>query len=103
MAGQVLSEELGDEDLEKNLVYLYRELLRSIGCNLPDGDSFDFVKPKHGMDDIRTWKAAVGQLLISLFPSDFLPEILGFNLHYNQLALEILKATKELPLFVISP
>lgn len=54
------------------------------------------------MDDIRVWKGAVGQLLISLFPHDFLPEILGFNLHFELLTLDTLKAAKELPSFGIS-
>lgn len=54
------------------------------------------------MDDMQVWKAAVAQLLISLFPNNFLPEILGFNLHYEQLTLETLKAARELPQFGIS-
>ncbi|KAI7968655.1 hypothetical protein EIK77_002248 [Talaromyces pinophilus] len=48
------------------------------------------------------WKAAVSQLLISLFPNEFLPEILGFNLHYELITLESLKASKELSEFKIS-
>ncbi|KAL5320679.1 hypothetical protein ACEPPN_011489 [Leptodophora sp. 'Broadleaf-Isolate-01'] len=92
MAWQVLSEELGDGDLEKNHVHIYRNLLRDIGSNIPDGDSIDFIDSHTGMDDISTWKAAVTQLLVSL----------GFNLHFEQLTLETLKATRELPLFGIS-
>jgi hypothetical protein len=42
------------------------------------------------------------QLLISLFPHEFLPEILGFNLHYELLTMDTLKAARELPEFGIS-
>ncbi|KIW32673.1 uncharacterized protein PV07_04202 [Cladophialophora immunda] len=102
IAYQVLSEELGDGDLAKNHVYLYQEVLRSTGITLPAGDSPGFIQNDLGMDDTRVWKAAVGQLLISLFPHDFLPEILGFNLHFELLTLDTLKAAKELPSFGIS-
>ncbi|KAL2432433.1 hypothetical protein ABEF95_010817 [Exophiala dermatitidis] len=97
IAYQTLSEELGDGDVAKNHVYLDREVLRSTGITLPAGDSSHFIQKELGMDDIRAWKAAVGQLLISLFPHDFLPEILGFNLHFEMLTLDTLKAAKELP------
>ncbi|KAJ5655086.1 hypothetical protein N7490_002089 [Penicillium lividum] len=101
-AWQVLSEELGDGDLQKHHVYVYQRLLDSVGIHLPDADSAEFVDRSHGMINTRVWKAAVAQLLISLFPNEFLPEILGFNLHYEQLTLDTLKATKELPEFKIS-
>lgn len=101
-AWQVLSEELGDGDLAKNHVHLYRATLAEIGINLPPGDSPAFIEPGHGMDDVAVWKGAVAQLLISLFPNEFLPEILGFNMHFEQLTLTTLKAAKELPLFGIS-
>lgn len=103
-AWQVVSEELGDGDMAKNHVHLYRATLEDIGIALPPGDSAAFVTPGHGMDDNNTavWKGAVAQLLISLFPNEFLPEILGFNMHFEQLTLNTLKAAKELPLFGIS-
>ena len=102
-AWQIFSEELGDGDLEKNHVVLYRDLLRSVGVNLPDGDTVDFIHPRHGMTDESVWRYAIGQLLVSVFPNDFLPEILGFNLHYEAPALSGYKANKELPEFGISP
>lgn len=101
-AWQTFSEELGDGDLEKNHVLIYRDLLRHVGVVLPDGDTVDFIHPRHGMDDEQVWRSAIGQLLISLFPNDFLPEILGLNLHFESLAVTGLKATKELPEFGIS-
>lgn len=101
-AWQILSEELGDGDINKNHVFLFRNLVHSIDGTFPDGDSEDFGDPRHGVNDIDSWKAAVAQLVISLFPNDFLPEILGFNLHYEQLTLQTLKAARELPQFGIS-
>ncbi|CAP61784.1 uncharacterized protein PODANS_5_3110 [Podospora anserina S mat+] len=102
-AWQIFSEELGDGDLGKNHILLYKELLQSVGVDLPNGDSLDFIHPRHGMEDETIWRYAIGQLLISVFPNEFLPEILGFNLHYEQPAIGVLKANKELPEFGISP
>ncbi|KUL82857.1 hypothetical protein ZTR_09197 [Talaromyces verruculosus] len=101
-AWQVLSEELGDGDLQRHHVYLYRRLLESVGINLPHGYAAEFTDSRHGMLSTWAWKAAVSQLLISLFPNEFLPEILGFNLHYELISLESLKASKELSEFKIS-
>lgn len=104
-AWQILSEELGDGDLSKHHVYLYRQLLENIGCRLPDGHSADFIKPClwDGVNNHGAWEAAVGQLLISLFPNEFLPEILGFNLHYELITLDTMRATHELKALGINP
>lgn len=93
---QVLSEELGDGDLEKNHVYLYRQLMKVVDPELPAGDAPDFIHPRHNLNEPSIWKAAVAQLLISLFPHELLPEILGFNMHFEAVALETLKVAKEL-------
>lgn len=96
IAWQVLSEELGDGDVRKNHVYVFAELMKEIGSGLPNGDTADFIHPRHNLNEVAVWKAAVAQLLISLFPHEFLPEILGFNLHFEGLTMETLKAAKEL-------
>lgn len=96
IAWQVLSEELGDGDVRKNHVYVFAELMKEIGSGLPRGDTKDFIHPRHSLNEAAVWKAAVAQLLISLFPHEFLPEILGFNLHFEGLTMETLKAAKEL-------
>lgn len=101
-AWQTYSEEMGDGDLEKNHVFIYRNLMQEIGAALPAGDSVDFTHPRHGMNDESAWKAATAQLLVSLFPNDFLPEILGFNLHFEALTMGSLRAMKELAEFGIS-
>ncbi|KAF1825872.1 uncharacterized protein K489DRAFT_100032 [Dissoconium aciculare CBS 342.82] len=101
-AWQILSEELGDGNLEENHVQLFISLLRSVGANLPEGDTLAFAESTDGMNDELVWKAAVTQLIVSLFPHEFLPEILGFNLHFEQLSMQTLKAAKELEEFAIS-
>ncbi|KAK7755617.1 hypothetical protein SLS62_002226 [Diatrype stigma] len=102
---QVMSEELGDGDLSKHHVYLYRQLLKDVGCSLPDGHTAEFIKPCYwdGTDDRGAWQAAVGQLLISLFPSEFLPEILGFNMHYELITMDTMRASYELKALGINP
>lgn len=94
-AWQVLSEELGDGDLARNHAFVYSELLRKIGAIVPAPDSRDFIQHA-GFDDENIWRSAVAQLLISLFPDDFLPEILGFNMQFEMPTLETMVAAKEL-------
>lgn len=95
-AWQVLSEELGDGDLNKNHVHVYAKLLDSFHSGLPRSHDLDFIADRHHLDDVSVWRSAVAQLLICLFPHDFFPEILGFNLHFETVSLETLKATREL-------
>lgn len=94
-AWQVLSEELGDGNLAKSHAYVYAQLLQKIGVPVVAPDSIDFIRYP-GMDDARVWRSALSQLLISLFPHEFLPEILGFNLNFEMLTLETLVTAKEL-------
>ncbi|XWW99173.1 hypothetical protein V2A60_007181 [Cordyceps javanica] len=102
---QILSEELGDGDLDKHHVNLYRKLLHSIGCPLPNGHSVEFIHAseleQNGSRGI--WAAAVGQLAISLFPDEFLPEILGFNMHFETVSLETMQVAHEIKSFGIDP
>ncbi|PFH61440.1 hypothetical protein XA68_17344 [Ophiocordyceps unilateralis] len=94
-AWQILSEELGDGDLAKSHVDVYAKLLRLVAAPVAAPDSVDFVQHPD-MNDARVWRSAVAQLLISLFPHQFLPEVLGFNLHFEMLTLETLVTAKEL-------
>ncbi|KAI0811396.1 hypothetical protein GGR55DRAFT_642930 [Xylaria sp. FL0064] len=94
-ASQVLFEEYGDGDLGKHHVHLYRQLVRDVSPDLPAGDSEDFIHPRHSLDDIHIWKTAVAQLLISLLPQEFFPEILGFNLHFERVSKDTLLASRE--------
>ncbi|GAB7327348.1 hypothetical protein MBLNU13_g11221t1 [Cladosporium sp. NU13] len=95
-AWQIMSEELGDGDFTKNHVYLWRDLMEDIGADLSAPDTEDFIHPRHGLNKIHVWKAGVAQLLISIFPHEFLPEILGFNMHFEMLTWDTMRAIKEL-------
>ena len=96
-AWQVMSEELGDGDLAKNHAAIYRNLMQTIGAQLPEADSPEFIEAKLGHEgDVEIWKSAVTQLLISLFPNEFLPEILGFNMHFECLTWDTVRASQEL-------
>lgn len=104
-AWQILSEELGDGDLRKNHVAVYRELLKSLDVDdIGAGDSKEFISPSHNVNnDARVWTAAMAQLSISLFPEAFLPEILGFNMSYETLPLHLLITIHELRELNIDP
>jgi hypothetical protein len=102
-AWQILSEELGDGDLEKNHVHMYYELLQTVSPGLPAADVIDFGHSRHQLNELPVWKSAIAQLLVSLFPNEFLPEILGFNLHFEAVSMDTLKASKELKEVGIDP
>ncbi|PMD21341.1 hypothetical protein NA56DRAFT_720357 [Hyaloscypha hepaticicola] len=102
-AWQILSEELGDGDLEKNHVHVYHKLLETVAPGFPSAEVLDFGHPRHRLDSTSVWKAAIAQLIVSLFPAQFLPEILGFNLHYEAISMDTLKAGKELKEVGIDP
>jgi hypothetical protein len=93
---QTLSEELGDGDVEKHHTRLYAQLLQSLSPDAPDAHSPEFLDERHGANDDSVWRSAVLQLIISLFHQDFLPEILGFNLHFEKITLGMLQAMTEL-------
>lgn len=97
IAWQILSEELGDGDLTKNHVWVYQQLMASINADIGTGDERRFIDDlKNPNEEERVWKAAVAQLCISLFPDEFLPEILGFNMAYESLPLHLLITIQEL-------
>lgn len=101
-AWQVLSEELGDGDLSKNHAAIFRQLLHDIDAQLPEADSADFIEKdflgelSNAAAEDALWKGATAQLLISLFPAEFLPEILGFNMHFECLTWDTVRAAREL-------
>lgn len=104
IAWQILSEELGDGDLEKNHVHLYSKLLQSFGSMLPRADTAEFVHPNaNPNDDPELWSAAVAQLALSRLPDEFLPEILGFNLAFEIVAFDTLLVAHELKELRLDP
>ncbi|KAI5776510.1 ATPase-like protein [Geopyxis carbonaria] len=96
-AWQILTEELGDGEIELNHVRVYEDLVKAAGLDLGRGDDARFVEaannPNH---DARIWEAAVSQLCVSLYPEEFLPELLGFNMAYESSAYCMLVAAQEL-------
>ncbi|KAF8543485.1 hypothetical protein BDD12DRAFT_726240, partial [Trichophaea hybrida] len=95
-AWQILSEELGDGDLEKNHVAVYEKLVNSV-CDIGRGDERRFIDSAvNPNNDARVWTAAVSQLAVSLYADELLPEILGFNMAYELLPYHLLLTIHEL-------
>ncbi|TLX59160.1 iron-containing redox enzyme family protein [Stutzerimonas nosocomialis] len=88
---QTYLEELGDGLPEKNHVVLYRKLLASQGCE--DWQS---------LDDEHFVQGAI-QLSLAEHAEHFLPEVIGFNLGYEQLPLHLLITSYELTELGIDP
>jgi hypothetical protein len=77
-------EELGDGAADKNHVVIYRALMARYGL-----DSLD------GLDD-GMYTQGVIQLALASSAEDYLPEVIGFNLGYEQLPLHLLISAYEL-------
>jgi len=84
-------EELGDGLPDKNHVTLYRKLLATHGC-----EDFD------GLDDNHFLQGAL-QLALGHHAEHFLPEVIGYNLGYEQLPLHLLITSYELNELGIDP
>lgn len=85
------TEELGDGAADKNHVKLYRDLLTRYG-----------IDPIDGLPDIYYYQGLV-QLALGWNADQFLPEIIGFNLGYEQLPLHLLITAYELNELGIDP
>lgn len=88
---QTYLEELGDGVPEKNHVVLYKKLLASHGC-----DQWQDVGETHYV------QGAI-QLALAYDAERFLPEIIGYNLGYEQLPLHLLITAYELNELGIDP
>lgn len=84
-------EELGNGDADKNHVTLYRGLLARYGLD-----------PVDGLPDTH-YEQGLIQLALGWNAQDFLPEIVGFNLAYEQLPLHLLISAYELNELGIDP
>lgn len=84
-------EELGDGLADKNHVKLYRSLLASNGLD-----------PLEELPD-ALYRQGLVQLALGWNAQDFLPEIIGFNLGYEQLPLHLLITAYELNELGIDP
>ena len=84
-------EELGEGRPQDNHVVMYRQLLASQGC-------------EHWNDlDDEVYRQGALQLSLAHNAPSFLPEIIGFNLGYEQLPLHLLISTYELAELGIDP
>jgi hypothetical protein len=84
-------EELGDGVPDKNHVTLYRKLLASHGCDR-----------WQDLDDHHFGQGTI-QLALAYNADQFLPEVIGYNLGYEQLPLHLLITAYELNELGIDP
>lgn len=84
-------EELGEGRPEQNHVVLYRQLLDKQGC-----------ADWHDLDDEHYVQGAI-QLALAAHAEEFLPELIGYNLGYEQLPLHLLITSYELNELGIDP
>ncbi|HWT72803.1 MAG TPA: iron-containing redox enzyme family protein [Oxalicibacterium sp.] len=88
---QTYLEELGDGVPEKNHVALYRHLLATHGC-----DQWQHLDDEHFVQGTI-------QLCLASETDHFLPEVIGYNLGYEQLPLHLLISAYELNELGIDP
>lgn len=88
---QIYLEELGEGIPDKNHVLIYKELLASHGC-----DQWEALSEEHYV------QGAI-QLALARHADEFLPEVIGFNLGYEQLPLHLLITAYELNELGIDP
>lgn len=84
-------EELGDGDPDQNHTVIYQRLLAANGCDMPAP-----------LDDACHLRGAV-QLALAAHTDQFLPEVIGYNLGYEQLPLHLLITAFELAELDIDP
>ncbi|MBZ2207394.1 iron-containing redox enzyme family protein [Massilia sp. R798] len=84
-------EELGDGVADKNHVAIYQQLLATHGCD-----------QWHDLSDEHFEQGAI-QLALAAQADQFLPELIGYNLGYEQLPLHLLITSYELNELGIDP
>lgn len=84
-------EELGKGDPRQNHVSIYRTLLAEQGCD-----------DQQGLDDEHFVQGAI-QLALGRCSAAFMPEVIGYNLGYEQLPLHLLISAYELRELGIDP
>lgn len=77
---KLYAREIGDADPARNHANLYRDLLHGSGLYLPETTSWAFVQQYTILDSSFSYPVLL--LSLSQFPRVFLPELLGFTLHY---------------------
>lgn len=90
----IFADELGEGVLKQNHVTAFLDTLESAGVRLPRIDSPAFSSSPHLLSS--AFDCALVQLSLSLFPESKLPEIIGYNLGYEQLPVHLLVSVHEL-------
>ncbi len=88
---QTYLEELGEGVPDKNHVVIYKKLLATHGC-----------QQWHSLSDAHFVQGAI-QLALAQHTAHFLPEVIGYNLGYEQLPLHLLITAYELNELGIDP
>lgn len=88
---RIYLEELGDGVPDKNHVLLFKRLLATHGC-----ERWENLSEDHYVQGVL-------QLALARHAGDFLPEVIGFNLGYEQLPLHLLICAYELNELGIDP
>jgi hypothetical protein len=83
----IYSDEIGGGDPDRNHANIYTELLRSVDVELPDLRSRDYADEPRIVDAAYT--LPLFQLVVSQFPQDYFPELLGMTQYLEWSSIEL--------------
>jgi hypothetical protein len=83
----IYSDEIGAGDPERNHANMYTELLHSVDIDLPDIRSRDYAEHPEIVDAAYT--LPLFQLVVSQFPQDYFPELLGMTQYLEWSSVEL--------------
>ena len=86
----IWADEAGNGEVEHNYANVYDNLLKSRGVYLPAVNSREFIEYPFTPG---SWRTAVFQQCVGLFPQEFFPELLGMTLFLEWEATPILTPT----------
>lgn len=100
---KIYEDEAGNGKLEQNHPFIYRQLLNSVGLDLPPIASREFVDYPGFIDS--AFDLPVYLLAIARFPCTFLPELLGLNMaiELSGLGNVYLRLSEELAYWGLNP
>jgi hypothetical protein len=83
----IYSDEIGGGDPDRNHANIYTELLRSVDIDLPDLRAREYVDNPQIVDAAFT--LPLFQLVVSQFPQDYFPELLGMTQYLEWSSVEL--------------
>src|SRR3954447_9063958 len=83
----IYADEIGAGDPDRNHANIYTELLHSVDLDLPDLRSRDYVDQPEIVDAAFT--LPLFQLVVSQFPQDYFPELLGMTMYLEWSSVEL--------------